>query len=99
MMACHDRSEMRVLSQAHAAALAALAGQHRPQDGEALETLTDHLPDCHPMRDAVASFRAVQAKRFPTVQALQDAGRALRHAVTLHLMPQPVGQGRADIHG
>lgn len=98
-MAYLDRGEMRVLSQAHAAAFAALAGQHRPEDGAALEALTVHLPDCHPMRDAVARFRAVQAARFPTVPALQEAGRALRHAVALHLMPVPAGQGRADIHG
>lgn len=98
-MACLDRGEMRVLSQAHAAAFAALAGQHRPQDGAALDLLTAHLPDCHPMRTAVASFRAVQAKRFPTAQALQDAGRALRHAVTLHLMPATTGQDRADLNG
>ena len=98
-MACLDRGEMRVLSQAHAAAFAALAGQHRPEDGEALDLLTSSLPDCHPLREAVAKFREVQARRFPTIPALQDAGRALRHAVALHLMPAPVGQERVDLNG
>lgn len=98
-MARFDRGEMRVLSQAHAVAMAALAGEHRPQDGATLEALCGLLPDDHPMRTAIARFRAVHGQRFPQAHALQDAGRALRHAVSLHLMPQTDWQERADLNG
>lgn len=98
-MACLDRGEMRVLSQAHLVALQALSGQRNVEAGEVLETMVAGFPDCHPLRAAVDRFRAVQVRRFPLVCDLQDAGRALRHAIQLHLMPDPVGQGRADIHG
>lgn len=98
-MAVLDRGEMRVLSQAHAVALSALAGQHNPSAGAALEDLVAALPDHHPMRFAVARFRQVDARRFPSVADLQAAGRALRHAVDLHLMPAPIGQERVDLNG
>lgn len=98
-MACLDRGELRLLSQAHAAAFAALAGSRKAVEASALEELARVLPDDHPMRAPVAQFCAVACQRFPTVSALQDAGRALRHAVTLHLMPAPVGQERADLNG
>lgn len=98
-MARLDRGEMRVLWQAHAAALAALAGDHRPWDAEALNVLCAHLPDDHPMRDAAARFAAVQARRCPPRHLLQDAGRALRHAVSLHLMPSDPGAERVDLNG
>lgn len=98
-MACHDRGEMRVLSQAHAVALAAVAGLNTGLEAAALAEMAQALPEDHPIRADVARFMAVQGRRFPEVGALQEAGRALRQAVALHLMPVPAGQGRADIHG
>lgn len=98
-MACHDRGEMRVLSQAHAVALAAVAGVSLPMEAAALADLVQALPEGHAIRADVARFMAVQGRRFPALHDLQEAGRALRQAVALHLMPVPAGQGRADIHG
>jgi hypothetical protein len=98
-MARHDRGEMRVVSQAHFVALAAVAGMNRPDDAALLDAMATGLPEDHALRGAVGRFRAVQAVRFPEPADLREAGAQLRHAVELYLMPQPVDHGRVDIHG
>lgn len=98
-MGALDRSEMCVLSQAHAVAFAALAGANPVAEAARLSQMSDILPEHHPMRAAVQRFRGVQGVRCVAVDDLAAAARALRHAVDLCLMPPAPGQERVDIHG
>lgn len=98
-MACLDRRTLCILSQAHAVALAAIAGVNLRGSADDLAAMADQLPEDDPLREQIARFRAVQDCRHPDLVDLAEAGRALRQAVSLHLMPAPVGRERADIHG
>ena len=98
-MAHLDRGVMCVLSQAHSVALAAIAGENPGQRADVLAHMARNLGDGDALAQAVAAFRVVQHGRRPSAAELIEAGRALRQAVALHLMPVPPGQDRADIHG
>jgi hypothetical protein len=94
-----DRGVMCILSQAHSVAMVAIAGENPGRAADALAEMARGLTAEHGLGQAVTAFRAVQHGRRPSAAELIEAGRALRQAVSLHLMPVPPGQGRADIHG
>jgi hypothetical protein len=95
------RSELRVLSEVHAMAMAAMVApqtQSFPMD-EALRLLDRAAvdrpglaPDCHRFVEALRDSRGA----FPEVAL---AGRALRDATLRALAFVPVDLARVDIHG
>ncbi len=59
-------------------------------------------PDCQRITPCAAlwvGFVPFRLCGFPNLPICVRPGAQLRHAVELHLMPQPVDQSRVDIHG